>query len=123
MGDRGDQDPNIYNHISGGHFERPVYQFRDVHGNVNFTWAAPPQSPDEIAYRRQFIEETRRQWARQERERVAGRTRRGCGCIGSLAVIVGLVVFYSVSRDGISTFFLSLLAIPFIRGLLGGSRR
>ncbi|WP_406088303.1 hypothetical protein [Kitasatospora purpeofusca] len=100
-----------------------MYQIRDVHGNITFTWAAPPQNPEEIAFRRQFIEETRRQWGRQERERVAVRARRGCGCIGSLAVIVGLVVFYSVSRDGISTFFLSLLAIPFIRGLLGGSRR
>ncbi|MDY0811862.1 hypothetical protein [Kitasatospora purpeofusca] len=123
MGDRGDQDPNIHNHISGGHFQGPVYQIRDVHGNITFTWAAPPQSSEEIAFRRQFIEETRRQWARQERERMDVRIRRGCGCIGSLAVVVGLVVFYSVSRDGISTFFLSLLAIPFIRGLLGGSRR
>ncbi|MFB8242812.1 hypothetical protein ACFC58_40385 [Kitasatospora purpeofusca] len=123
MGDRGDQDPNIYNHISGGHFQGPVYQIRDVHGNITFTWAAPPQSPEEIAFRRQFIEETRRQWARQDRERVAARTRAGCGCLAPVAVIVGIVVFYNVTHDVISTVFFSLFAIPVIIGLLGGGRR
>ncbi len=123
MGDRDDQDPNIYNHVSGGYFQGPVYQMRDVHGDVNFTWAAPPQSAEEIAFRRQYMEETRRYWAQQESQRAAARTRQGCGCIGSLAVILGIIVFYNVSRDGISTFFFSLLAIPFIVGLLSRPRR
>ncbi|MFJ8435315.1 hypothetical protein ACIQ9P_28870 [Kitasatospora sp. NPDC094019] len=122
MGDRSDQDPNIYNHISGGHFQGPVYQIRDVHGNITFTWAAPPQSADEIAFRQQYIAETRRQWARQRGERVASRTRLGCGCLGPPAVVLGIVVFYNISHDVISTVFFSLFAIPVILGLLRGSK-
>ncbi|MFB7379598.1 hypothetical protein ACFC6U_19845 [Kitasatospora purpeofusca] len=54
---------------------------------------------------------------------MAARTRAGCGCLAPVAVIVGIVVFYNVTYDVISTVFFSLFAIPVIIGLLGGGRR
>ncbi|MFF8504706.1 hypothetical protein ACF07L_29200 [Streptomyces anulatus] len=118
MGDLRDEDGYLSNEISGGNFYGPVNQFRDVHGNVNFNWAQPARSPEEVAFREQYMAEMRRQWAEQRAQRAGDKAAKGCGCVGTLAVIIGIAVFYSVSGDGISTFFLSLLAIPFIGGLL-----
>ncbi|MET7300167.1 hypothetical protein [Embleya sp. NPDC005575] len=118
MADQDDDHPNVYNQVSGGNFYGPVSQFRDVNGNMIFNWAQAPRSPEEMAFREQYMTEMRRQWAAQRAQRAGDRAAKGCGCIGPLVIILGIIIFYKTSHDVISTIFFSLLAIPCITGLL-----